>query len=102
MFFELLTDIHENKLGWANYTSCDYVFYGDAQQLIFYVFKAEDMRTYLRTHQGEYETRIANDYNFKDGTIRKQSLGAIVPLAKFMGFCTVEIIDIKDRLGLSR
>ena len=101
LFFELLTNIDTQQQGWANYTQCDFVFYGDARRLIFYVFSAEDMRRFLKYHKADYETRVANDYNYRDGTIYKQSLGAIVPLAKFLEVCKVEIIDIRGRLGLA-
>jgi len=81
-FFELMTDVRLNKVGWATYTQSDYIFYGDSQSKRFYVFKTSEMREYLQAHDAEYETRIATDYN-RDGTIRKQSLGAIVPIELF-------------------
>ena len=96
-FFELITNIQENKLGWANYTEADYIFYGDSKSKLFYVFSSEDMRKYLNDHKAEYETRTANDYN-RDGSIRKQSRGAIVPLGLFCKSVGVQIIDISQRL----
>ncbi len=98
MFIELLTNIQENKQGWMNYTQADYIWYGDAERKVFYIFRAEDMRRYLREHKGEYETRIANDYNYLDGSIRKQSLGAIVPIGHFRQFVRVQELDITERL----
>lgn len=83
MFIELLTNIQENKQGWANYTEADFIFYGDANRQLFYIFTVEDLRQYLKTHTGEYKTLIANDYNCRTGQIKKQSLGAIVPIASF-------------------
>lgn len=83
MFLELLTNIQENKQGWANYTEADFIFYGDAKNKLFYIFSVEDMRQYLKTHTGEYRTLIANDYYQNTSIIRKQSLGAIVPIASF-------------------
>lgn len=47
------------------------------------MFPAVAMRDYLREHKGEYETRIATDYDTRTGRVRKQSLGAVVPLAAF-------------------
>ena len=58
MFFELLTNIQENQLGWANYTQCDYVFYGDAQKLVFYIFRAEDMRVNVNENLSQVLTNI--------------------------------------------
>lgn len=83
MFFELLTNIQANEPGWATYTEADYIFYGDAVKRLFYVFPVPAMREYLKINLGEYETRIATDFNRRTGEIRKQSLGAIVPLVKF-------------------
>ncbi len=97
MFFELLTNIQENQQGWANYTQADFIFYGDAKREVFYIFTANDMRSYLKAHKGEYETRIANDYS-QDGRIRKQSLGAIVPIGSFRKFYAVEELKIRERL----
>ena len=97
LFLELLTDIERNKQGWASYTQADYIFYGDSKSKLFYVFSSEDMRKYLNDHKAEYETRTANDYN-RDGSIRKQSRGAIVPLGLFCKSVGVQIIDISQRL----
>lgn len=99
LFFELLTDIQANKPGWTHYTEADYIFYGDAGKMVFYVFPVSAMRDYLREHRGEYETRIATDYDKRTGRVRKQSLGAIVPLANFRQCVGVQEIDIKQRLN---
>lgn len=99
LFFELLTDIQSNSPGWATYTEADYIFYGDAQRKLFYIFPVGAMRQYLREHREEYETRIANDYDRRTGAIRKQSLGAIVPLARFQQAVRVDVLDIQRRLG---
>lgn len=96
-FFELMTDIERKKLGWANYTQADYIFYGDSKGRKFYVFKAEDMREYLSQHKGYYEERTASDYR-KDGTIKKQSKGAVVPIGLFRKYVSVQEIDIDQRL----
>lgn len=99
LFFELLTDIQWNRPGWAAYTEADYIFYGDAVQQLFYVFSVGDMRNYLKQHPGEYETRIANDYDRRSGEVRKQSLGAIVPLGRFKQAVPVQVIDIRQRVS---
>ncbi len=98
MFLELLTNIQENKQGWANYTEADYIFYGDAKNKIFYVFRADDMRKYLREYKDDYSLKIAKDYNSYDGSIKKESLGAIVPIGLFRQKVRVQEIDIKARL----
>lgn len=97
-FFELITDIAQNKQGWAAYTQSDFIFYGDSKRKVFYVFRTADMRQYLKQHTGEYETRIASDYR-RDGTVRKQSLGAIIPIRLFCQRVNVQEIDIAQRLG---
>ena len=98
MFFELLTNIQANEPGWATYTEADYIFYGDAVKRLFYVFPVPAMRGYLKNHLGEYETRIATDFDRRTGAIKKQSLGAIVPLVKFQQSVLVDVIDIEQRL----
>ena len=98
IFFELLTDIQQHKQGWASYTDADFIFYGDAVRQLFYVFSVADMRRYLTEHPGDYETRIANDYDERTGRVKKQSLGAIVPLARMQSAIRVQVIDIKQRL----
>ena len=98
MFFELLTDIQEMRIGWANYTEADFIFYGDAQGQRFYIFSVEDMRAYIKTHKGEYSIVTADDKNKRTNQIIKQSLGAIVPIEGFRQFYKVQEIDITDRL----
>lgn len=98
MFLELLTDVEQNKQGWANFTEADFIFYGDEANKLFYVFPVAAMREYLKTHIGEYRTLAANDINQYTGQITKQSLGAIVPIADFMTAVKTQIIDISTRL----
>ena len=97
-FFELLADMDNNKVGWAYFTQADYIFYGDSRNKRFYVFSSADMRDYLDTHKGEYETRIASDYRM-DGTVRKKTLGAIVPIGRFKRAVKMQEIDIEQRLS---
>lgn len=98
MFIELITNIQEGRIGWANYTEADVIFYGDAMRQVFYVFGVDDMREYIKTHIGEYRTQTANDYNKNTGQIVKQSLGAIVPIEDFKHYYEVQEIDITERL----
>ena len=98
MFLELLTNIQENKQGWANYTEADFIFYGDSRNMLFYIFSVEDMRQYLKTQTGKYKTLVANDYNCCTGQIRKQSLGAIVPITSFSAAVKTQVLDINSRL----
>ena len=99
-FFELIADIEQDQQGWAAYTQSDYIFYGDSKSKVFYVFRTKDMQEFIEQHSAEYETRKATDYN-KDGTIRKQSLGAIVPIGLFRKAVKVQEIDIEQRLQSS-
>lgn len=99
-FFELITDIEKQKPGWATYTGADYIFYGDAVGMVFYIFPVGAMRQYLKNHYGEYNTRRATDYNRTTGAVRKQSLGAVVPLAAFQQEVPVQVLNIQQRLGM--
>ncbi len=89
MFLELITDIQENKAGWAIYTEADYIFYGDAGKGIFYIFSVADMKHYLKNHIGEYSTRTATEPKWNTRQI-KQSLGAIVPIEQFKKYYDVQ------------
>lgn len=93
LFLELLTDVQRNKQGWASYTQADFIFYGDAINKVFYIFPVDGMRDYLKNHLGEYETRTASDYDYRTGQVRKQSRGAVVPLAKFKQ--AVQVQEVK-------
>ena len=85
----MLTDIQEMRVGWAYFTQADFIFYGDAIGQVFYIFSADDMRAYIKTHKGEYSIVTADDRNRRTGQIIKQSLGAIVPIEAFRQFYTV-------------
>lgn len=39
MFIEVSADIENNKDGWYNYCEADFIFYGDALNKLFYVFR---------------------------------------------------------------
>ena len=97
MFLELMTNVEQNKLGWARYTAADYIWYGDAKNLIFYIFRTEDMRKYLEDHKTEYYLRTAKDFDYY-GNIRKTSLGAIVPIGSFKKAVRVQEMDIRSIL----
>jgi len=98
-FFELITDIQRDKKGWATYTEADYIFYGDAQNRLFYIFPALAMKDFLQQHIGEYETSIAKDYDKRTGEVKKESLGAKVPISLFRKYVKVETLDIAERLA---
>lgn len=100
MFLELLTDIRQNKQGWANFTQADFIFYGDAVNRVFYIFPVAAMREYLQTHIGEYRTQTASDINQYTGQTTKQSLGAIVPIDDFMAAVKTQVLDINARLKI--
>ncbi len=94
LFIELITDIQQNKQGWINYTEADYIFYGDSINHIFYVFSTGDMRKYLKEHKEDYQTRIATDYYKDTAIIRKQSLGAVVPLESLRHAIRIQQISL--------
>lgn len=39
MFIEVSTDIEKNKDGWFKFCEADFIFYGDALNKLFYVFR---------------------------------------------------------------
>lgn len=90
-FFEVITDIDRNKQGWAKYTEADYIFYGDAQQKIFYVFSADDMRDCINA-QGQNYYKIAQDFY-------KKSAGVLVNVCDFENEYPTQEIFIQERLA---
>lgn len=39
MFIEVSADIENGRAGWFNYCEADFIFYGDALNKLFYVFR---------------------------------------------------------------
>ena len=99
MFLELITDVQQNRIGWANYTQADFIFYGDAVNKLFYIYSVDDMRQFLEEHKGEYKILTADDYNHLTGEIKKSSNGAIVPIGLFKQYVKTQVLDIEKRLA---
>lgn len=71
-----------NKAGWGRYCEADYLFYGDAQNSIFYIFRVDLLRKYIEQNKANFRTQRAFDFSKKDNTLRGESIGLIVPLSE--------------------
>lgn len=71
-----------NKDGWGRYCEADYLFYGDAQNSIFYIFRVDLLRKYIEQNKDNFRRQRAFDFSKKDGTLRGESVGLIVPLSE--------------------
>lgn len=92
--FELSNkDLYKTVDGWSIYTKADLIYYGDSVNKLFYVFKAEDMKAFIRLYKRNYKTKIINDYNSK-GILTKQGSVLIVPIQDFKQRYEVTVIDV--------
>lgn len=48
MFIETTTDLDFNKDGWFKFCSAEFIFYGDAKQKLFYVYRLDDLKAYVK------------------------------------------------------
>lgn len=93
MFIETITDLDKSKMGWFMFCQADYIFYGDSQNELFYVFKTADLRQYISDTL--LEERKAGDYNSR-GQLKKVSQGLIVPIKDFQSKYDVIVIQLKQ------
>lgn len=94
MFIETTTDLEANKDGWFEFCQAEFIFYGDARNQLFYVFRLEDLKEYIRQDISHLESRKAADYNAQ-GQVKKVSQGLIVPIEDFRKQYPVELIKIQ-------
>lgn len=73
MYIETCSDTVKNKPGWFNFCQADKLYYGDAQNKIFYIFDFPQLKEYVEAHKAEFKERSARDRN-------KYSLGWLVPI----------------------
>ena len=97
MFIETTTNLDTNKEGWFEFCQAEFIFYGDARQQLFYVFRMEDLKDYIRKDFFHLESRKAADYNWR-GQVKKISQGLIVPIEDFRKQYPVEVITLPDAI----
>lgn len=97
MFIETTTNLDTNKEGWFEFCQAEFIFYGDARQQLFYVFRLEDLKDYIRKDFSHLESRKAADYNWR-GQVKKISQGLIVPIEDFRKQYPVEVITLPDAI----
>lgn len=93
MFVEIITDIDKGKQGWFEFCQADYIFYGDSQNNLFYVFKTDDLRKFLR--ENKTQSRKAPDYNHQK-KVKKVSQGSLVPIKQFSQQYNVQIVMLDN------
>lgn len=93
MFIEIITDIDKGKQGWFEFCQADYIFYGDSQNNLFYVFKTDDLRQFLR--ENKTQSRKAPDYNYQK-KVKKVSQGQLVPIKDFSQQYKVQIVMLDN------
>lgn len=93
MFIEVSTDIEKNKDGWFKFCEADFIFYGDALQNLFYVFRLQDLKEFIKEDYKRLQQRKAADYNAY-GQVRKVSQGLLVPIEKLRESYPVQVIKL--------
>lgn len=78
---------NREKDGWGKYCEADFLFYGDAFGLIFYIFPTEKLRKYVEANTHKFKVQRAFDF-YKDGCVRGESLGYLVPLSEVSHLCS--------------
>lgn len=73
------------KDGWLKYTKSNYIYYYDALNKVFFVFKTIDLLEYIDKNKKRLKTGIAYDEN-------KIMKGYLVPINKFAAQCPVYIL----------
>lgn len=48
MFIETTTDLDFNKDGWFKFCRAEFIFYGDARNELFYVYRLDDLKAYIQ------------------------------------------------------
>lgn len=94
MFIEQITNIdkgYESGKGWYRYCKSDEIWYGDAINNIFYVFRFDDLKHYIDTNN--CFKRKSADYN-NCGEVIKVSQGYIVPINDFKNKYQVQEIKL--------
>lgn len=69
----------EEEDGWFHFCKAGLLFYGDAVQKVYYVFKFKELKQYVYENRKKWRQATAKDYYFW-GDLRKVSLGWLVPL----------------------
>lgn len=88
MFIETVSDIESNKDGWYKFCEADFLFYGDAENKLYYVFRFSELKQWVEAHKEEYKVATAADYS-RDG-IKKYSKGYLVPVESVKHLCFIE------------
>lgn len=87
IYIETITDVEKNKPGWYEICQADKLYYGDAQNKIFYIFDFAQLKEYVEQHRKEFKERKARDTN-------KYSLGYLVPIGDLKNLYTT--IDVSQ------
>ena len=93
MFIETITDLDFNKDGWYKFCSAEFVFYGDSKNNLFYVYRFNDLKEYIKEEYSSLQARKAPDYNSK-GQLRKVSQGLLVSIEDFGKRYPVQVIKL--------
>lgn len=81
-FIELVTDLDKNEDGWFKFCKATYIFYGDAENRLFYIIDRVKLAEYIEAHKELKRVESKEKYYYKDED--KISLGVLVPMSNLM------------------
>ena len=93
LFIETSTDIEEDKEGWFQYCQADFIFYGDANNNLFYVFVLDDLKRYIQEQDKPLPERRATEYD-RFQRKWKVSKGLLVSIEDFRRHYPVQVFRL--------
>lgn len=79
LFIEICSDTDKNKPGWFNFCQADWLYYGDAVNKKYYVFRFKELKQHIEENIDSYKIGTAADYDRYE-QVKKWSRGYLVPL----------------------
>ena len=78
IFIETVSNTEKDKPGWFNICEADLIYYGDAVNKLFYIFKREQLAQYIEENKDNLKVKTAPDYY--RGRVVKHSKGYVIPV----------------------
>lgn len=63
LYIEYYNDCSKEHKGWINFTQADILAYGDSYNSVFYLFKMDDIKEYVKANSNNIRTTFTNSDN---------------------------------------
>jgi hypothetical protein len=91
LYIEFCADIEKNTPGWFEYCKADWLYYGDAVNKIYYIFRFKELKEHIEQNIKSYKIATAADKD-RNG-IKKWSNGYLVPIESLEGMYITLLLD---------